>query len=418
MTTRMTTSPGIAANRVAQNRTLARARRVTTQLFGSPGERSFAIQYWNALVEPGSAQQFTLVLRSPGALRRMCTPPSELALGEAFLRGDFEVEGDLESAVAAGDTIAERLASLAAIIRVMRTAALLPRDDAPTVDGRLPDRHGIRHSPARDTAAVRAHYDVGNDFYALWLDASMTYSCAYFASDDEALETAQEHKLDLICRKLRLHPGDRFLDIGCGWGSLVRRASSCYGADAYGITLSEQQAEWSHDPHIRVADYREPQPAAPFDKIATVGMIEHVGEANLGVFFRRIHELLAPRGLALIHGITAEHMSPRERRLWRRGEFVDRYIFPDGELTPLSTRIAAAEAAGFEVLHVESLREHYATTLRHWVRRLERARAFAETLVGTTTYRAWRLYMAGSAHAFATGRLSVSQLLCRRISSS
>lgn len=416
MTTRMTTSPGVAAHRAAEARDLARARRVTALLFGSPGEREFAIRYWHALVEPGAGQRFTLVLRSPGALRRMCTPPSELALAEAFLRGDFEVEGDLESAVTVGDTVAERLGSLSALVRITRTAALLPRDDAPSVDGRLPDRHGARHSPARDTAAVRAHYDVGNEFYALWLDRSMTYSCAYFVKADDDLETAQEQKLDLICRKLRLQPGERFLDIGCGWGSLVRHAAACYGADAYGITLSQQQAEWAHDGHIIVSDYRADQRAAPFDKVATVGMIEHVGEANLGVFFRRIHDLLKPGGLALIHGITTEPAPPRERRLWRRGTFIDRYIFPDGELTPLSTRIAAAEAAGFEVRHVESLREHYVLTLRHWVRRLERAQATAEALVGSATYRAWRLYMAGSAHAFATGRLSVSQLLCSRLS--
>jgi cyclopropane-fatty-acyl-phospholipid synthase len=411
----MTPSPGVAAHRAAEARVLSRARRVTALLFGSPAERPFAIRYWNALVEAGSAQQFTLALRSPGALRRMCTPPSELALGEAFVRGDFEVEGDLESAVAVGDTVAERLVSLAALVRVTRTAALLPRDDAPSVDGRLPDRHGARHSPPRDTAAVRAHYDVGNEFYAQWLDRSMTYSCAYFMREDDELETAQEQKLDLICRKLQIQPGERFLDIGCGWGSLVRRAAACYGADAYGITLSEQQAEWAHDAHIAVADYRAEQPAAPFDKIATVGMIEHVGQANLGVLFRRIYDLLQPGGLALIHGITTEPTPSRGRRLWRRGSFIDRYIFPDGELTPLSTRIAAAEAAGFEVRHVESLREHYVLTLRHWVRRLERARATAQALVGPATYRAWRLYMAGSAHAFATGRLSVSQLLCRRL---
>ena len=404
MTTRMKASPGISI-----------ARQVTSLMFGAPPERPFAIRYWDALVEPGAGQRFTLIVRSPGALRRMCTPPSELALAEAFLREDFEVEGDLEAAVAVGDTVATRLSSLRALGRITRTAARLLRDEAPTVDERFPGRHGAPHTPARDTAAVRAHYDLGNEFYAQWLDRSMTYSCAYFVRDDEDLETAQERKLDLVCQKLRLQPGERLLDIGCGWGSLVRHAAARYGADALGITLSQQQAQWANDARVTVSDYREPQPAEPFDKVATVGMIEHVGEANLGMFFRRIYEFLRPGGLALIHGITADAVSPRERRLWRRGRFIDRYIFPDGELTPLSTRIAAAEQAGFEVLHVETLREHYVLTLRHWVRRLEHARAIVESMVGVPTYRAWRLYMAGSAHAFATGRLSVSQLVCRRL---
>ncbi len=428
MTTRISSRQGVTTSRAADARILSRARRVTAQLFGPPSERHFAIRYWNALVEPGRTDPpaFTVLLRSPGALRRMCTPPSELALAEAYVRGDFDVEGSLEAAVAVGDATPARLGSLRTLAHIASTAALLPRDDSPPLVEllSLSDRRGARHSPARDLTAVRAHYDVGNEFYAQWLDRSLTYSCAYFETGNESLDAAQRQKLDLICRKLRLARGERLLDIGSGWGSMVRHAAACYGADAYGITLSTQQAEWAgariHEDglidraHVATADYRDAQTAAPFDKIVSVGMIEHVGEANLDVFFERVYELLRPGGLALIHGITAEPTPRRDRTRWRRGSFIDRYIFPDGELTTLGARVEAAEAAGFEVRDVETLREHYVLTLRHWVHRLEAARAAVEPLVGAATYRAWRLYMAASAQGFASGRLGVSQLLLGR----
>jgi cyclopropane-fatty-acyl-phospholipid synthase len=353
----------------------------------------------------------------------MCTPPSELALAEAFVRGDFEIDGNLEAAVAIGEAVPARLGSLRALAHIASVAALLPRDDAASLDRLVArtDRHGTRHSPTRDLTAVRAHYDLGNDFYAQWLDRSLTYSCAYFETGNEDIDTAQAQKLDLVCRKLRLAPRERLLDVGSGWGSLIRHAAQAYGVDAYGITLSAPQAQWAEDriradglesrAHVAVADYRSPHPAAPFDKIVTIGMIEHVGEHNLGVFFERLFELLRPGGIALIHGITAEPTPRRNRTLWRKGSFIDRYIFPDGELTPLGVRIDAAEAAGFEVRDVETLREHYVLTLRHWVRRLEGARGVVEPMVGSATYRAWRLYMAASAQGFASGRLGVSQLV-------
>jgi cyclopropane-fatty-acyl-phospholipid synthase len=289
-------------------------------------------------------------------------------------------------------------------------------------------RHGRLHSEARDRAAVRFHYDVGNDFYALWLDRDLVYSCAYFETGSEGIDEAQAAKLDYLCRKLRLRAGERLLDIGCGWGALVRHAARHYGVDALGITLSEPQAALARERiraegladrcRVEVRDYRELDEPAGFDKVVSVGMVEHVGAERLRDYFAAAHRVLRPGGLFLNHGIVsvvdarpATRLTALARRLWRRDEFIRKYVFPDGRLVPAAAVIAAAEAAGFETRDVESLREHYALTLRHWVRRLEGARAAAARLVGEEAFRVWRLYMAASAHSFASGRIAVLQTL-------
>jgi cyclopropane-fatty-acyl-phospholipid synthase len=272
---------------------------------------------------------------------------------------------------------------------------------------------------------------VGNDFYALWLDRGMTYSCAYFEDPAGDLDTAQEAKLDLVCRKLRLRPGERLLDIGCGWGSLVLHTATHYGVDALGITLSEPQASLARARiagaglddrcRVEVRDYRELARGATFDKVASIGMVEHVGRSRLGTYFAVAHRLLAPGGLFLNHGIVHRPESgrggpvaPARQWLQRDRGFIDRHVFPDGELLPAGEVISRAEEAGFEVRDVEALREHYARTLRHWVRRLEARHDEAVALVGEGTYRTWRLYMAGSAEGFASGRLNVMQTLLAR----
>jgi cyclopropane-fatty-acyl-phospholipid synthase len=275
---------------------------------------------------------------------------------------------------------------------------------------------------------VRHHYDVGNDFYALWLDERMVYSCAYFRTGTEPLDVAQRDKLDHICRKLRLLPGERLLDIGCGWGALVMHAARHYGVDALGITLSERQASLANERiaaagladrcRVVVRDYRALRDAAPFDKVASVGMVEHVGAARLARYFAEAFRLTRPGGLFLNHGIVARPVS-RLRRwvgrvLWGEGKFIDHYVFPDGELLPLDSVIRAAERAGFETRDVENLREHYVLTLRHWVARLERARERAVELAGAELYRVWRLYMAASARGFASGRIGLAQTLLAR----
>jgi cyclopropane-fatty-acyl-phospholipid synthase len=256
----------------------------------------------------------------------------------------------------------------------------------------------------------------------------MVYSCAYFHRDDDTLDRAQEAKLDLVCRKLRLEPGDRFLDIGCGWGALVIHAATHYGVDAVGVTLSTRQADLatkriaeaglSKCCRIELRDYRDVAAIGPFDKLASVGMVEHVGVDHLPQYFESAYSALAPGGLFLNHGIVSvEAGRPRRwrdavaRRLWKADAFIDQYVFPDGKLGPFYEIIHAAEAVGFETRDVESLREHYARTLTEWIRRLERNRERAVAIVGETAFRVWRLYMTASERGFEAGDLNVLQTL-------
>jgi cyclopropane-fatty-acyl-phospholipid synthase len=275
---------------------------------------------------------------------------------------------------------------------------------------------------------VRSHYDLSNEFYGLWLDQRMVYSCGYFPTGTEDLDGAQTAKLEHICRKLRLRPGETLLDIGCGWGGLAIYAAEHYGVHATGVTLSPEQARLARERvraaglqdrvHIEIQDYRDVPHGTTFDKVASVGMLEHVGRAQMGRYFAEARRLTRPGGLFLAHGIVDEYppnvgaLSERAaRRLWREGAFIDRYIFPDGQLLPIWELGRSAERAGWEVRDLENLREHYARTLRHWVSRLEVHHDEALSLVGETTYRAWRLYMAGSASAFAAGKLGVVQFI-------
>jgi cyclopropane-fatty-acyl-phospholipid synthase len=297
-----------------------------------------------------------------------------------------------------------------------------------SANARSPQLSGARHSSERDARAVRYHYDVGNDFYALWLDANMVYSCAYFPTGTEDLDAAQIAKMEHICRKLRLKPGERLLDIGCGWGGLIRYAAERYGVQALGVTLSEPQAEWARARivtagledrcRVEVRDYRTLASEAPFDKVVSVGMFEHVGRARLPTYFATAYRVLRPGGLFLNHGIAGSFGGPARslgqwtfNRLWKPGQFIWKYVFPDGELVPPREAITQGELAGFETRDVENLREHYALTLRQWVRRLEARHEEAVALVGEPTYRVWRLYMAASAYSFTVGRNSLIQAL-------
>ena len=417
------------------DRVVPRARRIMRDVFGPPLQRDFAVRYWTGMTEVsdhGRPQQFTLVVRRPGALRRMLLFPSELALAEAFLRGDFDIEGDAEATAALGTTLGSCLRSPS---RLLRLAVELLRLPSAPPESASAARHSAARRPAgrlhtreRDAAAIRHHYDVGNEFYALWLDAERVYSCGYFPTGAEDIDTAQRAKLDLVCRKLRLAPGERLLDIGCGWGGLVRHAVRHYGVEALGITLSEAQAAYARGRivdegladrcRIEIAHYRDLPTKCLFDKVASVGMFEHVGRRRLAGYFQVAFQVTKPGGLFLNHGIVnlddARSHGFRARlvdRLWRRGEFMDRYVFPDGKLVPLARVLAAAERAGYETRDVESLRDHYVLTLRHWVRRLETRAAEAVADAGDVAYRIWRLYMAASAHAFASGRIGVGQVL-------
>ena len=412
----------------------SRCRAVLTAIFGDSGQRPFNVRFWDGTVDRGANPNppFTLVLNRPAALRRMLLPPNELSIVESFISGDVDIDGSVEAASNLGEAIGERLRSPIAIARLVRLVTELPgqaEDDL--ADARFPAharKLGPRHTPVRDAAAIQFHYDVGNSFYKLWLDPAMVYSCAYFRSPNDALDVAQEAKLDLICRKLRLKPGERLLDIGSGWGALIMHAAKHYGVDATGITLSENQAVFARERieqaglgdrcRVAIRDYRTLTASDGYDKISSVGMVEHVGLTHLPVYFESAYRALKPGGLFMNHGIIslgeARPRSVRERifrKFWRADAFIDKYVFPDGKLTATHSVISAAEGAGFEVRDVESLREHYAMTLRHWVRSLEEKRDEAIALVGDRTYRVWRLYMAASANAFAKAKINIIQTL-------
>jgi cyclopropane-fatty-acyl-phospholipid synthase len=408
-------------------------RAVLRLLFGPAEERTFAVRLWDGTTEtPRAAPEFTFELRHPGVLRQVLLPPSELKLAHAFVRNDIDIQGDLEAAVGLGDLFAQRIFAGTTFLKVIPHLLMLPgatphgRDDVRTARGLT--AAGRPHDEARDEAAIRFHYDIGNEFYALWLDDRMVYSCAYFPTGTESLGEAQEAKLDLVCRKLGLRPGERLLDIGAGWGALVRRAAERYGADATGITVSENQARFAQSAiakegltgraRVELRDYRKLEDSQAFDRIASVGMVEHVGRARLDQYFAAVFRLLRPGGLFLNHGIVAlDDARPRPLagrimdRLWKRASFIYQSVFPDGEILQLAEMVRSAEAACFETRHVETLREHYMITLRHWRGRLESAHTEAAALVGEGTYRLWRLYLAASARGFASGRLGVVQML-------
>jgi cyclopropane-fatty-acyl-phospholipid synthase len=359
--------------------------------------------------------RFTLVLKHPGALRAMFSSPSELTLGEAYIHDDFDIEGDIEAAFDLADYLLSQERSVWESFDLNERLQELPKSDRPQASLRHIEFGGEVHTKNSDRQAISYHYDLPAEFYALWLDRKMVYSCAYFAAPDDDLESAQVRKLDYICRKLRLRPGERLLDIGCGWGALIMHAAAQYGVEAVGITLSVPQAEMARERlreaglndrcRVEVSDYRDIDHGQQYDKIVSVGMFEHVGEALLPEYFRRAWHLLRLGGVFLNHGIGYS-------ATYRRGpSFTDVYVFPGGELVPISTSLREAELSGFEVRDVESLREHYALTLHHWVRRLEARREEALRVTSETTYRTWRLQMAGSAHGFRSGRLNVYQTL-------
>jgi cyclopropane-fatty-acyl-phospholipid synthase len=379
--------------------------------------RDFQVRLWDGTTWGTEKQAlFTLVLKRTGALRAMLLSPSELTLGEAYIYDDFDIEGDIEAAFDLADYLLGPERSPGESVDLGEGLQKLPASDHAPAGLHPIQLRGPVHSRDRDRQAVTYHYDLPAEFYALWLDQRMVYSCAYFHTPEEDLDTAQERKLDYICRKLRLRPGERLLDIGCGWGGLIMHAAAHYGVQAVGITLSVPQAERARQRllesglndrcRVEVSDYRDIDHGQQYDKLVSVGMFEHLSEALLPEYFGRAWDLLRPGGVFLNHGIAH---SARYRR--RGPSFIDHYVFPDSELVPISASLRAAELNGFEVRDVESLREHYALTLHHWVRRLEAHAKEVRRLTDDTTYRIWRLYMAGAAHRFRSGRLNVYQTL-------
>ena len=356
------------------------------------------IVLWTGEEFGSGSPKLTLRLRNPAALKLLMRPDAG-RLATAYVEGDIDLLGDPQDVVSVGMSFGD--------------LSIKPR------------RGWLRawHSRGTDRKAVRFHYDVSNDFYALWLDHNMVYSCGYFRSDADSLEQAQEQKLDHVCRKLCLKAGERFLDVGCGWGGLILWAAEYYGARCIGITLSERQFERATQLirerglqdrcEVRLADYRDLEPQEPFDKIASVGMFEHVGRRNLRRYFQQIHDLLVSGGLLLNHGIASSWTAGQSLGA-SVGDFIDHYVFPDGELVHIAEASSELAAAGLELRDVEGLRPHYARTLWHWVERLDRNAEAARRLVGEKAYRVWRIYMAGSAHAFERGWISLYQTLAAR----
>jgi len=397
----------------------SRTLRILDGVFDAEAKQRVGVRLWDGTRWPDDAPRpATLVLNHPGALRTMFLPGTELALAEAYLYDDFDIVGDIEAVFGLADALAARTSGWRKKLAAARDLLRLPAGSNPEYGQRGPARlAGKRHSVERDRAAVTYHYDVSNDFYALWLDRRMVYSCAYFQAADDDLDTAQARKLDTLCRKLRLQPGQRLLDIGCGWGGLVMYAAQHYDVDATGITLSGPQVALANERiaaagladrcRVEARDYRELDEPAGYDALVSVGMFEHVGAAVLPAYFAQAWRLLKPGGAFLNHGIASRATDAP----LHGPSFSDTYVFPDGELTPINITLHAAEGAGFEVRDVESLREHYALTLRHWVRRLEAEHDQALKFVDEPTYRVWRLFMSGSAHGFTTGRLNVYQAL-------
>lgn len=415
---------------------MAATIRVLDLVFGSEVERGYDIRLWEGTVLRGGAEpraDFSLYVRKRGALRRMLLPPSELSIVEAFISNDLDIEGNVESAMGLGDAIAKRIQSVAGVARLVRSIFALPRDDQTrdVQESRYERSLRLLTPRARKSAEseIRFHYDVGNDFYALWLDPSMLYTCAYYRHASDDLATAQINKVDHICRKLRLRPGDRLLDIGCGWGGLVVHAAESYGVQATGITLSAAQAIYaqarikergiSDRCKVQMMDFRDLPATTRFDKISSVGVTEHVPEKRQPEYFARAFDALEPGGLFLNHCEVSTRTARRAngiaervgRWLWKRDQFIDKYVFPDARLVPLASMIRSAESVGFEVRDVESLREHYVMTLRAWLRGLERRRAEAMRLVGERTYRVWRLYMSAGAYGFRIGGINIVQTL-------
>ncbi|HFC09649.1 MAG TPA: class I SAM-dependent methyltransferase [Chloroflexi bacterium] len=410
----------MAVQNAIRDKQVAAALAFLQAVFEDIHPRDFAVRFWDGSVWEAETDEprFTIVLKHPGALRLMFRDLStDLSMGEAYIYDDFDIEGDIFEVYRLADRLLDEADwSVGDKLRLGQMLLRLPKGDAKRKRDRAARLSGKRHSVDRDRQAIQYHYDVPSEFYALWLDKNMVYSCAYFKTGEEDIDTAQEQKLDYICRKLRLKPGERLLDIGCGWGGLVIYAAKHYGVEAVGITLSENQYRWANErikqeglegrARVELRDYREVNEPEGYDKLVSVGMFEHVGEEMLPVYFQQAYKLLKPGGVFLNHGIAREANVP-----WQRNTFGDKYVFPDGELEPIWLTLKVAQEVGFEVRDVESLREHYALTLRHWVQRLEAHHEEALKYVDEVTYRIWRLFMSGSSYNFLKDHHELYQTL-------
>jgi cyclopropane-fatty-acyl-phospholipid synthase len=418
-----TTPDPTAASDPTSNTVAGRLGEMFTALFG--GEPPVPIEFWDGSVIGGGGQG-RVVIRRLDALRRLVWSPDELGIARAFVAGDIDLVGPVAPLLRALQEALPTDARIAAsalpkVLAGVYSVGAVGRPLPPPPEEYLP--RGVRHSLRRDKSTISHHYDVGNDFYRLVLGSAMTYSCARFVDSASSLEDAQAAKHDLICRKLGLDDPaaatgaerPRLLDVGCGWGSMAIHAASTYGADVVGVTISKEQAALARRRvesagltervEIRLQDYRE-VPDGPFDAISSIGMAEHVGKKNMVGYFRQLHSLVRPGGRVMNHAIASKGGSKMSGR-----HFMHRYVFPDGELLDLGDTVLDMERAGFEVRDVENLREHYATTLRHWVSNLERNWDDAVALVGEGRCRVWQLYMSASINGFDDAGIQLYQTL-------
>lgn len=350
-----------------------------------------------------SAPAVTLRVKGPSALPLLVSPSLE-SLGEAYIQEEIDIIGKLADVIRTGYQLAELSTAKSGAMRKLADVT-----------------RRFTHSKEADKDSIQYHYDVSNDFYRQWLDPRMVYSCGYFENGDEDLETAQLKKIDHILTKIRLQPGQTLLDIGCGWGALAIRAASKFGARVVGVTLSQNQHDLAQERvraaglqgkvEIRLQDYRDVQ--GRFDRITSVGMFEHVGQANLVTYFSRVAELLADEGVAMNHGITSTDPESRDSPMGG-GDFIDRYVFPQGELPHISLALKTLQQGGLEALDVENLRRHYARTLEIWAQNYEDNSTAIRSVVNEKRYRIWRVYLAGCAHAFEVDDVSIYQIVCQK----
>lgn len=383
------------------------------------------VDFWGDPIHAGEGSQplVTLRIHHPGVLRRVILSRNPLNLVDAYLEGWVDLEGRLDDLLPLVQKNPHVQPMQGRDLWTLAWGALrlpeLPQGSRAPYEQNL--QKPIDHAPGQDQQAIQYHYDAGNAFYELWLDPLMVYSCAHFEDPGMSLAQAQVAKLDLICRKLRLAPGETLLDIGCGWGSLLEWAATHYGIRGVGITLSEEQCRFaqarmaaaglSDQVEIKLLDYRALPRDPSFDKVVSVGMVEHVGFGNYPAYFGKALQVLKPGGLFLNHGINSA--IPWNGSRWGE-KFIRRYIFPNGELATLSMTLSAAEAAGWEVVDIDNWRPHYAHTTRAWADRFDQVREQVDQLMGSRMAEIWRLYLVGCVTGFADGHIGVYQTLLRR----
>ncbi len=411
----MTTTSAAATNPIDWS-----ARSLLRAVLARLGRREFAVELWDGEEWPpeqSAPADFKLIFRTPNVVRGMFSHMSALSFGEAYIHGHLDVQGSLIDVFDSGDRLLAIRYPPSERLRLARWLWSIPPPEYPRSGLFSGFARGCTPGAERIRAAVNYHYDHPVEFWKLWLDESLSYSCAYFQSPQASLAAAQKSKLDYICRKLRLRPGQPLLDLGCGWGALVMHAAANYGVEALGLTLSPHQAEVARERirgaglaakcRVEIENFLEFRPAATFDRIASVGAAEHVPERRFDDYFVRAYELLGPGGQFLHHAIVrSPGIADRPGR-----SFMDRYVFPDHFLATIGRTICGAEAAGFEARDVESLREHYKMTLEHWLHRFEAAQSEIERQTDPLSFRVFRLYLAGSAYEFGCGRLNIYQTL-------